>query len=231
MAQFMSVIHADSVEQALRNVDIAKSGGVDGIFLINHSIVATTLLEIYGIVRQAHPEVWIGLNLLDLNPMQAIRVVPDDVDAIWVDDGGLRYEYGSVDDGVCVDRAKLAKHELEVRRNFGFKGLLFGGVNFKGQPAIPNHYLAAKYATGLMDVVTTSGAGTGTPPQQEKIKEMSDGIRGSRGKLAVASGISPENVHVFRGHVDYFLVATGISDSFTELNYVKVRQMANCLHR
>ena len=43
--------------------------------------------------------------------------------------------------------------------------------------------------------------------------------------LAIASGITPENVEVYLPFADSFLVATGISRSFTELDPSKVRML------
>jgi len=43
--------------------------------------------------------------------------------------------------------------------------------------------------------------------------------------LAIASGITPENVGTFLPYVDYVLCATGISDDFHNLNPDRVRQL------
>lgn len=59
-----------------------------------------------------------------------------------------------------------------------------------------------------MDVVTTSGPATGQAADIAKIKTM----RASLGKtpLAIASGISPENISLYLGVADCFLVATSL---------------------
>ena len=44
--------------------------------------------------------------------------------------------------------------------------------------------------------------------------------------LAIASGITPENVADYLDVADCFLVATGISRSFTELDPAKVRSLS-----
>ena len=43
--------------------------------------------------------------------------------------------------------------------------------------------------------------------------------------LAIASGITPENVKDYLEVADCFLVATGISNSFSELSPVRVREL------
>ena len=78
-----------------------------------------------------------------------------------------------------------------------------------------------------MDVITTSGVSTGNAPDHGKIQEMK-GVIGHH-PLAIASGITPENVLGYTLYTDCFLIATGVSDSFTELNPSKVRKLADIL--
>ena len=67
-----------------------------------------------------------------------------------------------------------------------------------------------------MDVVTTSGPGTGWSASVEKIGAMKEALGDF--PLAIASGVTPENVTDYLGIADCFLVATGISKSFEELD-------------
>ena len=48
--------------------------------------------------------------------------------------------------------------------------------------------------------------------------------------LAIASGITPENVLEYVAYVDYFLVATGISRDFHHLDPEKMAALATILH-
>ena len=48
--------------------------------------------------------------------------------------------------------------------------------------------------------------------------------------LGIASGITPENVSEYLDIADCFLVATGISTSFTELDPVRVRALMEFVH-
>ena len=43
--------------------------------------------------------------------------------------------------------------------------------------------------------------------------------------LAIASGITPENVEEYLPYADSLLVATGISNGFTELDPLRVRSL------
>lgn len=48
--------------------------------------------------------------------------------------------------------------------------------------------------------------------------------------LAIASGITPENVGAYLGICDCFLVATGISQNVSELDGAKVKQLATRIY-
>jgi hypothetical protein len=49
---FLAVVHVESKPQTLRNAQIAKQGGADGVFLINHFGPYNDLLECYHVVRE-----------------------------------------------------------------------------------------------------------------------------------------------------------------------------------
>ena len=75
---------------------------------------------------------------------------------------------------------------------------------------------AATKAARYMDVVTTSGPGTGHAASPDKISVMKHALGDH--PLAIASGITPENVSDYLDIADCFLVATGIGKSFEELD-------------
>jgi uncharacterized protein len=81
----LPVIHVESFEQALPNVQIAHEEDCDGVFLINHSISHGDLLGIYRQIRSRFPGWWIGVNCLTLPPQEVFQHVNADVSGIWVD--------------------------------------------------------------------------------------------------------------------------------------------------
>lgn len=99
----------------------------------------------------------------------------------------------------------------------------FGGVAFKYQRPVSDLEAACRIAAQYIDVVTTSGPGTGRAADVEKIQRMKQALGDS--PLAIASGITPDNVEDYLPHADYFLVATGISRSFTELDANRVHDL------
>lgn len=214
---FLPVVRVETKEQSVRNAKIAADNGADGIFLINHITPHDHLLEVYGAVKAELPDLWVGLNCLDLG-RTAIDRIPLEVEGLWVDDAGINE--GSKPTAV-------ASEFLNWRRNRGWEGLYFGGVAFKYQTKIKDVAKAAKLARPYMDVITTSGVGTGHPADIEKIILMNKGA--GEHPLGIASGITPDNVRLYLPYVNFFLVATGISDSDTELNPSLVRKMAGLL--
>lgn len=228
---FLAVIHVEGVAQMFENLAIARENGADGAFLINHHDPPGFLRRAYISARQVHPDWWIGLNLLGLSADEAIRTVPADASGLWTDNAGITAE--------SEDPPQFANHAWELRRNrIDWGGLYFGGVAFKYQQQIGDFAalgLAARAAAPLMDVVTTSGDGTGIAPPLTKIVAMRQGIGDA--PLAIASGITPENVGEYLGLVDErlglvdcFLVATGVSRHFTELDPERVRALADKIH-
>ena len=105
---------------------------------------------------------------------------------------------------------------LEARDAIGWMGLYFGGVAFKYQRRVNNLRSAARNARDYMDVVTTSGPRTGLAADIEKIRIMKKALDDF--PLAIASGITPENVTEYLPYSDCYLVSTGISRNFEEFD-------------
>lgn len=217
---FLPVVHVTGVEQATRNAQIAVEGGADGIFLINHQMPADDLGDCYKLVRIEFPDLWIGLNFLDLG-MDAIDVIPTTANGLWIDNAGV------TDSGVCPTLE--AEEFLDRREEAHWQdGLYFGGVAFKHQEPVKDVERAACLAIPFVDVITTSGEYTGSPPDVEKIRLMRIGA--GNHPLAIASGITPENVAAYRPYADCFIVSTGISyPGLDEFDPERVRAFANAL--
>ncbi len=214
---FLAVVHVESEAQALRNVAIARSSGAHGVFLINHSINHFELYRIYRRVRRAHSTWWIGLNPLGLDPAAALAITPDDVSGLWFDRGGV--------DLKSDDPARVARELQRLRDASPWRGVHFGGVAFKYQPQGGDPAKEASLAAPYMDVVTTSGDATKRPPSIAKIASMRAAI--GQKPLAIASGMTPENVNAFLDYVDCVLVATGVSFSHTEFDPERLRMLSD----
>lgn len=203
----LPVVHVTGGLQAIRNSQLARTAGADGVFLINHRLPGLELLRIYQEVAAAVPDWWIGVNRLDVPPNEVFSGLSSGVSGVWADNAMIQEGRSS---------QPAADRIAQARRDSGFGGLYFGGVAFKYQRHVSDLADACGIASGYMDVVTTSGPGTGSAASLDKIRSMKQAL-GSY-PLAIASGITPDNVVGYLGMADCFLVATGVSRSFEEFD-------------
>ena len=99
---------------------------------------------------------------------------------------------------------------------------------FKYQRPAPDLQKAARLAAEYMDVVTTSGPGTGQAAPRQKILDMKQSLGDL--PLAIASGITPGNISDYLPAADCFLVASGIGKDFTDLDRRLVRELSERIH-
>ena len=214
----LPVIHSESLDQTLRNAEMAYTARCPGVFLINHEMGYRDLLIIHQAVCRRFPKWWVGVNCLDLSPTEVFQRVSQEVAGIWVDNSLIDERN---------EKQPLADMVAEAREGSGWHGLYFGGVAFKYQRPVADLAGAARIAANYMNVITSSGPGTGMAAYPEKFEAMKRAIGDT--PLAIASGITPENVHEYLGVADCFLVATGISKSFTELEPMKLQALINAV--
>jgi predicted TIM-barrel enzyme len=211
----LPILHVVSHEQALRNARLAREQGADGVFLISHGRVGDEqLLDIHRTVVAELPELWAGVNCLSLAVEEVFARVDGRVAGVWVDDALIDERH---------EEQPAAQRVLEVQARHGWQGLYFGGVAFKYQRPVRDLARAARLAARYMDVVTTSGPGTGQAADPAKVRVMKQAL--GEHPLALASGVTPENVNDYLGHADCFLAATGISYTFEELDPARLRDL------
>ena len=71
----LPVVHVRDADQALRNTQIAASAGCDGVFLINRAMSPQKLLGIEAQVSSQLADLWIGVNLLGVQPEEAFGML------------------------------------------------------------------------------------------------------------------------------------------------------------
>lgn len=197
--KFYPVIHCvnpytkGGIGHAFANIRIAIENGADGVFLIGHRLHHADLFYIYEQVRKQFPDTWIGINFLDVPVSNASTLVgyakeAVSLNALWIDE--------------------LPEFKLDVPKHVQ----VFGGVAFKYINPNPNEEelsLICNNALHFVDVATTSGDKTGSPPDVSKLERIK-GKLGGKIPLAVASGVDQENVYFLLETVDIFLVASSI---------------------
>lgn len=205
LKKFYPVIHCicpqekQGVGHAIRNTRIALENGADGVFLIGHGMHFHDLAEIYGDVRKQFLEAWIGVNFLDIaatknwDGLSSLARRCEGLNALWIDG--------------------MPNKKLDVPPSIQ----IFGGVAFKYlAPHLSGRALAeeCEHAAWYVDVATTSGSSTGSAPSVEKLKTIRGHLEG-RIPLAVASGVSADNIRLFFEDADIFLVASSICERYT----------------
>ncbi len=213
------VVHVESRDQALHNVLIARDQGADGVFLINHQTNHLHLLSCFTYVQHHCPDLWIGLNYLDLDRYAQLQRLPPGAQGLWSDNARIDLEQLNP----TYEVSEFTKHRAESEKEF----LYFGGVAFKYQRGSTNPAEEARLAVPHVDVITTSGDATGVAANVSKIQSMKAAI--GNHPLAIASGITPENVMDYMPYADCFLVATGVSISDTELDPKRVRELVTAI--
>jgi uncharacterized protein len=206
----LPVIHVLDKPQAERNVRLLVGEGAPGCFLINHDFEVERFLPIIAHVRQRFPALWLGVNFLAVTGKLAFPVLGKlaregiTVDGYWADDA-------RIDEGRGSDDQQEAKEIAAARASSGWGGFYTGGTCFKKQREVaPEHHEhAARLATSYMDAVCTSGVATGHAAGMDKISTFRRGIGDHA--MTLASGITPENAHLYMEDVDGFMVATGIN--------------------
>lgn len=203
LPRFLAVIHAAWLAQARIQTRIALRNGAGGIFLISHGTMnSRELANVYLRLRSEKDlaRAWIGVNYLGVSSSDTLQSLsPASLNGIWTDG---------------VPNTPLSTNALR-----------FCGIRFKHQEHLPLEKEVERVVAHA-DVAVTSGRATGAAPVVDDVTEIRDALQG-RLPLAVASGMTPENIREFRDHADCFMVATGISKSFTELDPDRVRRFAS----
>jgi predicted TIM-barrel enzyme len=162
--------------------------------------------------KEIHPDFEIGINMLHTNPVAAAQAaLAGKLNMVWADNMGVNSEGLSA---VGEDMRQFAADHPEIA--------LFASVAFKYQPVDLDPARAARNAQAAGFIATTSGEATGAPPDLFKIASMSVA---TGAELAVASGMSPENVGEFSPLLSHILVASGIAIDEYRLDPLKLTQL------
>lgn len=229
----LAVIHSrsndrDGLDTLLTSVGNAVAGGADGIFLIDqHASLDFIIGTALPAVRERFPNFWIGLNpLAASNVYNAMSMAKlHGLNGLWRDDAG-------VDGRTFAECVESAHATISARQLTRWNGLYFGGTAFKTQRKLPLGELpyVVRMAAMFTDVVTTSGDWTAVAAELERIKL----IRNTMDRhvdLAIASGITVENVKDYLPYANAFIVGTGIESAFGVIDPERVCQLANLIHR
>ena len=218
--KLLPVIHFKDLKTTEYNVKMCIEAQCAGVFIINMDCESTKLNSaLYLAKNMGGHNFFVGVNRLGVDNKALVYHISSDqlVDGYWVDNPGI----SSLGTKECtIDLAEICDRRKIMDPDFKF----YGSVAFKTQKVDPNPVDAAILAKGLNWIPTTSGSATGVPADLEKIKSMKKGL--GNYPLAIASGITPENVDLYLPYVDHFLVATGISKDFYNFDINKLNSLS-----
>ena len=222
----LPVVHPISREAALEAIGVAHTCGVKGVFLIDQGMSEREVLQLAREVREQYPTLWIGLNLLSRTATKTLTTTYNRgwrVDGIWSDWAGIE------ENRVAGSSHPVAEAFLNARRNASWEGLYFGGVAFKYQREVAPSDLGvvAEMSVPYMDVLCTSGPGTGHPADIEKVRALRAGLGDHA--MALASGVTPENVQSYMPYVQAFLVGTGIEQQLGIFDPMKIEALLRAM--
>lgn len=184
---------------ALKNAEVAAGHGCRGVFLIAMDGDEDDIPEMALAVKSRFDDFAVGINLLNASPVMAVTVaIGYGLDAAWSDTPGVNSRFASP---IALQVAGL----LKQHPSFSF----FGSVAFKYQPIESSPDIAAKAAHSLGMIPTTSGSATGVAAPVSKLDVMRSAL-GPNARLALASGLTPDNILDYAPFITDALVSTGI---------------------
>ncbi|MEX3983650.1 hypothetical protein AB4Y45_32230 [Paraburkholderia sp. EG287A] len=218
----LPVIHLLDGKTAYEQATLAFGLGADGVFLISHGNQDQLVMQLAAAWKRRHPAWNVGWNLLGMSaPDSLFFAQRAGIDMVWADMPGVS-STGASGIGSSVAKALLQPNAPRF----------FGSVAFKYQAHEPDPAGAAVQALNHRMLPTTSGSGTGHAPDVEKARAMAAAVaRGPLdGELAVASGMTPENVPVFLPFFTHYLVATGVSRDAHHFDEARLKQFIEKVH-
>lgn len=197
-----------------------QSNKIGGIWLSCSNCSIDTIKQTYIWVKKTFPSLWVGINLVGETIIKMLEFIQEfKPDGIWSDRSYITdCEFQNVPE-IIIDSFNRSN----------WNGLYFGGTLFKyiNQHGDVNKILenSAKY----MDVLTTSGEGTGIEIEKDKIEKIYNKVS-EKILVAIASGITSDNILRLRKTCDIFIVGTSITDENGNIIINKLIQLYNALN-
>lgn len=217
ISKFFPVIHLRDDAQGADEAAKALDAGADGVFFIHHAGDDTMAVRVARRTKKQYSEWYVGINLLAAGPIVAFEQAIDaGLNAVWADSVGVTSE------GLNGQARELLS--LHVVHPFID---IFAGVAFKYQPKDSNPNGTVYQLSDLGWIPCTSGKATGSAAEASKVEAL--GNASSIG-LALASGVTLDNVAEYLPHVSHFFVASSISQDDYTLDFERMSAMASRIH-
>lgn len=218
--EIIPVIHYHDDDQAERNAQIAKAAGITSVMFIQMQGRDMDMARYATKFKDGNPDINVGINCLSASPYAALLFsTTTGFNMTWTDDQVTHSLKTSNKD---EQEIRYIKEQLDQNPQHRY----FVGCAFKHQDHEPRPDISARRAISSGMIPTTSGSATGVAANVDKIANLRELI-GADSPLAIASGITPENVGDYAPFLTHILVATGISSDFHNIDQAKLEALMN----
>lgn len=210
--KIIPVIHHINEQITMKNIELCIKHNVYGVFLISMEGINDGLSALAKRIKNNNPQLKIGVNHLGYDARESIyEGLNYSLDFVWSDNPIVTGQFISNEAEFIADEIKSSNLQF------------FNSVAFKYQKVEKNLEQVVINSKSLGFIPTTSGEATGKAADLNKLMTMKNAIPDY--PLAIASGLTPDNVNDYIPFIEYGLVATGISKTFHELDDNKMKQI------
>ncbi len=207
----LPVLACYTVEQFQKNImfmmKYTQDKTVDGVWMVSNNSSPDVLGEVIQWLRKEAPEFWVGVNLLHESFDTIIDFLKKyNPDGFWMDHSYITEKNIQTDPVLFIDQ--LAR--------ISWKGLYFGGVLFKYLSVRGDPVKILKNAIPYMDVLCTSGEATGSAISDQKLELVTKTIDRQM-PIAIASGITANNVTTLKGKVNIFMFRSAFVNKYEDI--------------
>jgi len=175
---------------------------IHGIWITSANCDISIIEKVIKWKNDLKKNIWLGINLIGENIFKVLEFIKiNNPDGIWIDNSYFNNE----------TNFNIPEIILDQFEKMNWNGLYFGGVMFKYQSI---DYLKKEILNKTheyIDVLTTSGIATGTPIDIDKLNYIYDSTN-EKIHIAIASGISSENILNIKEKCNIFLFRSSIVD-------------------
>jgi hypothetical protein len=212
----LPVLSYNNLKQFQKNIkNLNKyfvSGKINGIWILSSYKVT---IDVVKWTREKYPDFWIGINLLGYDITDIIEFLDKyKPNGLWTDNSYITDE----------KEQNIPEFIVNEFKRINWNGLYFGGVLFKYIGYMGDPKKIVKKTHKYMDVLTTSGDGTGIEINNEKMKFIYEN-KNKNILIANASGITSSNVNKIKEYCSIFIVRTSIIDKNNDIDNKKLEEL------
>lgn len=203
---------------AFAQATIVGLAGAHGLFLKSDKDNDVELVAVAADIKRQNPFLDIGVSLMSKPAAVAVAMAADSgLDMVWADMGVTHQGLTSIG----MELAKLASSHHQLK--------LFSSMAIGHHAQGVESAQAANNAIMAGFVPTASGTEDGAAPSLETVIHVSNVVAG---KLAVASGLTPDNISSYAPYVDHALATgVGIGTGGSRININKLRRFVENAER